>query len=199
MYGRDFTAMDLLRALMHHADSLETLKLNYDDDWNKVGWEGVDDAELYFNEDLRKLTHLRKLSVNFSALFGIVVPKTGRYNMDLNHREGPPSIHLPARLPESLEEFEVVSCDERIVPHLQELAEVRGKGHFPKLQRVICKLVEEQTGEDIARVDIPGVEVNYEILNSAMRTNLIYDLRNGEGPNDTSAIFDNQYLLGLYS
>ena len=191
--------MDLLRSLLCHADSLETLRLNYDDDWNKVGWDGVDDAELYFDEDLRKLMNSRKLSVNFSAVFGIVVPKTGRYNLALKHRQEPPSIHLPERFPESLEEFEVVSCDERIVPHLQELAEARGKGRFPKLQRVICKLAEEQTGEDIARVDIPGVEVNYEFLNSAKRTNLIYDLRNGKGPNDTSAIFDNQYLLRLYS
>ncbi|KAI9877784.1 MAG: hypothetical protein M1823_007049 [Watsoniomyces obsoletus] len=196
MYGKEFTPMELLRQLLHHADSLETLVLNYDDDWGKGTWKEIDFAELHFGSDLSRLTRLKKLSTNFSALFGIVVPTEGRYGSQIHQRDAP-HVHLPSILPDTLEDMEVLVCDERIVSHLQELAEARSKQRYPKLRKVRCMMAEEWTDRNIAKVEMPGVDIRYEFLDVNQRAHLIYEF-SGCGPNDSDSLFDKGTLFGLH-
>lgn len=201
MYEPDFTPLQLQNMVLEHAATLEVLHMNYDDDWHKVLWddEHNDSPEvLRFDNQLARLSRLRKLSVNFAALFGIGVPVIQRFGGALAERE-PPRVSLSAMLPQSLEQLEITCCDHRVIPHLQELADSCRDERFSQLRSIKCVFAEEHTDRSkVMHVAIPEVRVEFTFFGLERRQQMLYlphvPLKERLGL-DQSQLFDDEMLL----
>ena len=162
----NFTPLSLLRALLPHAGTLEVLHANFVDDWDLWG-EHIDIRDQRFDATLRSMSQLRKLSVSFSALFGVVTPELRMYSEQARPQFKIPDIWLPSILPPALADLTIMDCDARVVPHLENLALARDS--FPDLRSVCCTMVSERTGETLSPVCIPDVRVEYVFMNQAQR------------------------------
>lgn len=175
MYEVDFFPKDLLDELLGHADSLEVLRINYDDDWDKVLWHEneIESSDLVFDSKLKKLTKLKQLSVNSSILFG----PNGDGRTDNNEPEvlvSPARFNLAESLPPLLEELEIYTCDANVVLHLSDIAQARMQGQLKSLALVRCYVAEEKIEQgDLNVVEIPGVKVDCAILSQEEREALI--------------------------
>jgi len=195
MYGKNFTIMDLQRTLLEHAKTLEVLQINYDDDWDKVLWDEVDPNELRFNKQLSQFMKLKKLTINSAALLGVSVPLQEWFGVTPPERE-PPKVSLPEMLPQSLEHLEIICCDHRVMPHLQELASAYRTGRFKDLKVIKCIFAEEHTDQaKIRQIEIPDVQVGFTFCDLARRGQLIWTEPGGDRGKDHSELFDDEMLL----
>ena len=186
-YKDDFTPIQLLRALVGHAGSLEVLHVNYDDDWPKASWELLSPEDLRFSNELRGLSKLRKVHVTFSTLFGISIEPSEEFMLTAD--QAPLEVSLPDMLPNSLEELTIITCDERVIHPLQNLAKSCQCGQFQKLRRICCAFSDEYTKHsDVVMTEIPAVDVEYLFEDSCERTSR-FEWQ------DRSEIYDDDMLL----
>lgn len=100
-----------------------------------------------FGARLAELTHLKKLSTNSRALLGLCVKPLEAIDGSENEAQGIQRDPLPAILAVSLVELEIVACNARATPHLQDLALARQLGKCsisnPSLLYFAKRLVDE--------------------------------------------------------
>lgn len=137
MYDLEFMPRDLMVALLPHASTLESLYVNFEDDWQKVGWEDHPNS-LYLGIDLKKMTALRELTAGMQALTGLLDGQPAEMFSD----EMPLSVDGAPRLvdclPPHLEYLEIHGCGKAILEQAQELidAATADDGDFSKLTRI---------------------------------------------------------------
>ncbi|CAH0017700.1 unnamed protein product [Clonostachys rhizophaga] len=141
-------ARDIMDAMLPHADTLEYLYLNFDDDCRKTGWD-EDPHRLYMGIKLVQMTALRSLLIGMQSLTGIWDPAPGtRLNMPLSIKGAPRIVEC---LPESLAELHLRDCGKGILGQAAELLEVMEKGE--RLKNLIGVLIlfkdENITVEDV--------------------------------------------------
>ncbi|KPM35106.1 hypothetical protein AK830_g11460 [Neonectria ditissima] len=141
---------DLLDALLPHANTLEYLHVNFDDDAAKTGWGSAPDR-VFMGVGLRQMTALRHLVVGMQALTGLLdhLPEDPWDEvMSLEVEDAP---RLVQCLPRGLEHLEIHGCGNAIQPQAQELLALIEQGEeFPNLRRVRFLFV----GENIEQSDV---------------------------------------------
>ncbi|VUC22698.1 unnamed protein product [Clonostachys rosea] len=129
-------ARDIMDAVLPHADTLEYLYLNFDDDCQKIGWDN-DPHRLYMGIKLAQMTTLRSLLIGMQSLTGIFDPVPGsELDMPLSI-EGAPRI--VESLPESLIELHLRDCGKGILSQAAELLDVMEKGE--RLKNLLAVMI----------------------------------------------------------
>lgn len=137
MYELEFMPRDLMVALLPHASTLESLYVNFEDDWQKVGWEDYPDS-LYMGIDLKKMTALRKVTAGMQTLTGLLDGQP----VEIFSDEMPLSVDGAPRLveclPPELEYLEIHGCGKAILEQAKELIDAASApdGEFSKLTRI---------------------------------------------------------------
>jgi hypothetical protein len=169
MYGLHFTPRELVRALAQHKHTLEVVEVNFDDDWQKVGWQALPYEDLYFDQSLKELGKLKKLSCSQQALVGLLhqVPKDIFDERNGGELLAPPDggFRLADILPSSLEELTVQCGDQRLVSHLRELGDstMYGRKLFPKLRNIVVEIVDDLFKEDF-HLNLDGIKVKIVVV-----------------------------------
>lgn len=165
---------------------------------HKVSWRRADIEELGFNAGLSRLTKLRKLKVSFAALFGIRGSIQERFTDSLPQQQAL-RVSLPEMLPHCLQYLEIICCDYRVIPQLQELASACGTGKFDRLKTIKCIFPEEHTDRSkVTQVEIPEVNVEFIFCDLKSRYRLLYHPMSeyDKGTRkDHSEIFDDPMML----
>ncbi|CAH0044171.1 unnamed protein product [Clonostachys solani] len=136
---------EILEALLLHSETLEDVRVNMHDEWDK-GWEWQDHPEcLYMGTQLSQLHSLKTLTVSSQCLTGILPgPPVNNDSyqppMPIQIEEAPTLIEC---LPESLESLKILGCGEAIWETATELLRTVEQGvRFTKLT-YICFLFSE--------------------------------------------------------
>lgn len=137
MYDLEMMPRDLMLALLPHASTLESVYVNYEDDWQKVGWEDHPDS-LYMGVELKKMTALRKLTAGMQTLTGLLDGQPAEIFSDELPLEVDSAPRLIECLPPQLEYLEIHGCGKAILDQAQELINAAGADDrdFPKLSRI---------------------------------------------------------------
>ncbi|VUC36676.1 unnamed protein product [Clonostachys rosea] len=132
--------LDLMIALRPHAETLEHLHVNFDDDRDKRGW-GIAKERLCMGFKLRTLTGLKTLTIGYQPLTGMLdrrpYPAYGEDNTEEVPLEVEGAPRLIECLPENLERLEILSCGRKIIEQVAELLQVISLGaSFKRLKCV---------------------------------------------------------------
>lgn len=144
MYEYQFTPQDLARALEPQKDTLEVLRVDFDDDWQHVGWERLCYNQLYFQDKLRSFIQLHVLKSSQQAVLGLLHDLEAGVALGsgvgiLEPRDGTP--RLAEILPETLKELHINYCDERVMSTLEGLSSALGvRGRLSKLANACCRV-----------------------------------------------------------
>ncbi|KAK7417600.1 hypothetical protein QQX98_004421 [Neonectria punicea] len=178
MYDHEMMPRDLLEALLPHADTLEYLHVNFEDDWAKNGWE-EDPDHLFMGPELREMTALRKLVAGMQALTGML---DGQPEMIFTEElplevENAPT--LVDCVPRNLEHLEIHGCGKAILPQARELLDfISTRNQFRNLKRVRFLFNAEKVTRD--EIDLkcssPGVQLDIVLQADENRK---YDLIQG--------------------
>ncbi|KAI9695826.1 MAG: hypothetical protein M1820_008381 [Bogoriella megaspora] len=141
-YGRQFNPKELACELQRHANTLEVLSLDFEDDYGKTGWKKPDFTRSYLGDSLRGFNKLRILKSDQQALLGLSYwepATTGAVAGQADDWQIPP-YGIPSLrecLPNSLEELTILTCDIRVMSALKRLSDARGREQtFPNLRKV---------------------------------------------------------------
>lgn len=134
MYDLEMMPRDLMLALLPHASTLESLYVNYEDDWQKVGWEDHPDS-LCMGIDLKKMTALRRLTAGMQTLTGLLDGQPAEIFSDDMPLQVDGAPRLIECLPSQLEYLEIHGCGKAILEQAQELIDAASAPDvdFPKL------------------------------------------------------------------
>lgn len=166
--------LELMNALLQHANTLESLYLNVDEDdiSNKRGWE--DNPEiLCLGHQLKEMVALKTLVTGMQPLTGMLdddVPNIGPDDAwpRPNVIEGAP--RLVECLPENLERLEVFCCGRLILDQAQELLDLVSLGErFRRLRHVRFLF-------NMERIDWNSVKLNCSL--PSVRLEVVFQTRN---------------------
>jgi hypothetical protein len=167
---RQVRAGDVMAAVKAHAGTLETLRLEFGDDFAKLGMEDLSDDHIYLGLNLRQMTALKILSASMQAL-------TGRLDLlPLDHpnptahprtREGAP--RLVQCLAPNLEELTITNCGSEILEQVQELLDAVASGSFPHLRVVALAFNIEQTPPDSVRLTCEAPDVSIQLRYESLK------------------------------
>ncbi|CAI6092572.1 unnamed protein product [Clonostachys chloroleuca] len=136
MYDLPEEAMprDFLEAILPHADTLEDLYVNLEDDWDH-GWSWSSCPErLYMGTELSQMHALKRLTLGMRALTGMLAGRPENHEkiaLQMPMKvEGAP--RLVDCLPENLEYLQIHHCGEGILTQAKELISVAPR-RFKKL------------------------------------------------------------------
>ncbi|CAH0018659.1 unnamed protein product [Clonostachys rhizophaga] len=173
---------DILDAILPHADTLEELYINLEEDWDK-GWNWHDcPGRLYMGTKLREMRVLKKLTVGMQALTGMLGAKPENHvsvarQMPLQV-EGAP--RLVDCLPENLEYLKVHACGLGIVSQVADLiSAVEEDSSFKKLTYISLLFNGWSTGKEVDESQVrlicnaPGVHLDIGFQD---KRRAIYDL-----------------------
>ncbi|CAM1511852.1 Fc.00g093650.m01.CDS01 [Cosmosporella sp. VM-42] len=174
MYDLEMMPRDVLEAMLPHARTLEYLHLNFNDDWQKPGWEDYL-KKLYMGRELKQMTGLKKLVVGMQSLTGILDCQPDYIfstELPLEVEEAPKIVEC---IPDNLEHLEIHGCGKAILPQAQALLDSIAIGEYPKLKQIRLLFNSENiTANDIQLQCDPAVAKLDIRLQS--KQNRIYDL-----------------------
>lgn len=152
-----FRPLEAVRLLLGcHRDALEELTMLYNDDCIKQLWYDLSAREWYMGTELRHFTNLKTLRSGMHSLLGLPQPHS-EANEQYRAASDMVTPDLIDVLPGSLERLAIRYADERIVPHLQRVAEVRAR-QFPNLKNVVVGFCQEAVKSNMV-LQMEGMEL----------------------------------------
>lgn len=136
LFAQEVMPRDLMEGIVRHADTLESLCVDFDDDSAKSGWPQRPER-ICLGTDLQKMTALKMLATGMQALTGMLhkVPYDDAWRQTPLEVEGAPT--LVQCLPDNLEQLEIHGCSGKILAQAQELLDAISSGsRFRRLRRV---------------------------------------------------------------
>ncbi|VUC24097.1 unnamed protein product [Clonostachys rosea] len=127
---------DILEAILPHANTLEDLYINLQDDPKKLCGSGLCPERFFMGTELRQMDALKKLTLGMQALTGTLTcrrsePDESEWSwLPLSFIEAPRIIDC---LPENLEYLKIHGCTKDILEQARELISVAGQ-RFKKLR-----------------------------------------------------------------
>lgn len=166
--------LELMNALLPHANTLESLYLNVDEEdlFNKTDWEN-NPKILFLGHQLKEMVALKTLVIGMQPLTGMLDidnPNAGAGNLwpRIDVIEGAP--RLAECLPENLERLEVFCCGRLILDQAQELLDLISLGErFRRLRHVRLLF-------NMERIDWNSVKLNCSL--PSVRLEVVFQTRN---------------------
>ncbi|KAK7223102.1 hypothetical protein V2G26_011105 [Clonostachys chloroleuca] len=175
MYDSEMMPRDLMKAILPHAETLEYLHVNWEDDWYKNGW--ADQPErLFMGVELRAMTALKTLVTGMQALTGLLdAQPEDVFGPDLPLGvEGAP--RLVNCLPENLEDLVIHGCGKAILDQAQEFLDVVSLGErYKNLRRIRFAFNQENIDPHLVQFTHGSSSVKLEVVFQT-KENRIYDL-----------------------
>ncbi|KAH6880367.1 hypothetical protein B0T10DRAFT_495309 [Thelonectria olida] len=178
MYNLEVMPRDILEILLPHADSLEYLHINSEEQWEKPGWEDAP-TKTYMGVELREMTKLKTLVVGSQTITGLL---DNPELLPFDQSELKDAPRIVECIPEKLEELQIHSCGKPILPQLKEFLEATTKRkRFPNLKRVQILFNKESIDDDdVEHLGSPRDGVELEVVTQA-EENRVYDLISSDG------------------
>ncbi|VUC31682.1 unnamed protein product [Clonostachys rosea] len=175
MYDNEMMPRDLMEAILPHAETLEHLHINWEDDWYKNGW--ADQPErLFMGVELGDMVALKTLVTGMQALTGLLdAQPEDIFGPELPLEvEGAPT--LVNCLPENLEDLVIHGCGKAILDQAQEFLNMISLGErYKSLRRVRFAFNQENIDPHLVQLTHGSSSLKLEVVFQT-KENRIYDL-----------------------
>lgn len=130
-------SQDLVDAMLPHAETLEYLHINLQDDWP---YPFIRDTQKPMGVGLERMIALKWLAAGMQALTGTHNPYSAEMERRQHDGAAPLSVDNAPKmidcLPPNLEYLQINYCGRSILPQMQELLDARAAGRFSRLRTI---------------------------------------------------------------